>query len=163
MSDPAQNLRDWIATYKPIRSHNEGIHGRLKSEETDIGNPKHRPAQVQRRPRELVQYGARQCAVEVDAPDLLPPVRKAQAAERDGHLDLVARVRDAARRLVDHVEGGVLALVRHQHVRLHAVRVRAQEERRRRIAIRVQHDGDHVVVPDPAPLTVTGPDRAAGS
>jgi hypothetical protein len=23
---------DWIATYKPIRSHNEGIHGRLKSD-----------------------------------------------------------------------------------------------------------------------------------
>lgn len=35
---------DWIATYKPIRSHNEGIHGRLKSDEIDIGNPKHRPA-----------------------------------------------------------------------------------------------------------------------
>ncbi|QKV92954.1 hypothetical protein HUT19_15290 [Streptomyces sp. NA02950] len=34
----------WTATYKPIRSHNEGIHGRLKSGEMDIGNPKHRPA-----------------------------------------------------------------------------------------------------------------------
>ncbi|MEU5102055.1 hypothetical protein AB0H07_07150 [Streptomyces sp. NPDC021354] len=34
----------WIAAYKPIRSHNEGIHGRLKSDEIDIGNPKHRPA-----------------------------------------------------------------------------------------------------------------------
>ncbi|ANP56717.1 hypothetical protein J2Z21_009828 [Streptomyces griseochromogenes] len=34
----------WTASYKPIRSHNEGIHGRLKGEETDIGNPKHRPA-----------------------------------------------------------------------------------------------------------------------
>ncbi|WP_338897764.1 hypothetical protein WBG99_21000 [Streptomyces sp. TG1A-60] len=39
---------DWIAVYKPIRSHNEGIHGRLKSDELDIGNPKHRraPGQV---------------------------------------------------------------------------------------------------------------------
>ncbi|WP_042176178.1 hypothetical protein [Streptomyces sp. NBRC 110035] len=35
---------DWIAAYKPIRSHNEGIHGRLKGDEIDIGNPKHRPA-----------------------------------------------------------------------------------------------------------------------
>ncbi|WP_155059770.1 hypothetical protein [Streptomyces blattellae] len=35
---------DWTAAYKPIRSHNEGIHGRLKGEEIDIGNPKHRPA-----------------------------------------------------------------------------------------------------------------------
>ncbi|MGW0825155.1 hypothetical protein [Streptomyces sp. NPDC002845] len=35
---------DWIAVYKPIRSHNEGIHGRLKGDEIDIGNPKHRPA-----------------------------------------------------------------------------------------------------------------------
>ncbi|MET8178508.1 hypothetical protein [Streptomyces sp. NPDC005336] len=34
----------WTASYKPIRSHNEGIHGRLKSGEMDIGNPKHRPA-----------------------------------------------------------------------------------------------------------------------
>jgi len=34
----------WTASYKPIRSHNEGIHGRLKSSEMDIGNPKHRPA-----------------------------------------------------------------------------------------------------------------------
>ncbi|MEX2973079.1 hypothetical protein [Streptomyces sp. C184] len=34
----------WTASYKPIRSHNEGIHGRLKSGEIDIGNPKHRPA-----------------------------------------------------------------------------------------------------------------------
>ncbi|MFC5959198.1 hypothetical protein ACFP51_33670 [Streptomyces pratens] len=34
----------WIAAYKPIRSHNEGTHGRLKSDEIDIGNPKHRPA-----------------------------------------------------------------------------------------------------------------------
>ena len=38
---------DWIAVYKPIRSHNEGIHGRLKSSELDIGNPKHRPARGQ--------------------------------------------------------------------------------------------------------------------
>ncbi len=37
----------WIAAYKPIRSHNEGIHGRLKSDEIDIGNPKHRPASGQ--------------------------------------------------------------------------------------------------------------------
>ncbi|MFJ4921165.1 hypothetical protein [Streptomyces sp. NPDC088725] len=34
----------WTASYKPIRSHNEGIHGRLKGEKTDIGNSKHRPA-----------------------------------------------------------------------------------------------------------------------
>jgi hypothetical protein len=34
----------WIAAYKPIRSHNEGIHGRLKSDEIDTGSPKHRPA-----------------------------------------------------------------------------------------------------------------------
>ncbi|MEU9490090.1 hypothetical protein AB0D83_41845 [Streptomyces decoyicus] len=34
----------WTTSYKPIRSHNEGIHGRLKSDEIDIGNPKHRPA-----------------------------------------------------------------------------------------------------------------------
>ncbi|WP_280890217.1 hypothetical protein [Streptomyces sp. LBL] len=38
---------DWIAAYKPIRSHNKGIHGRLKSDELDIGNPKHRPARGQ--------------------------------------------------------------------------------------------------------------------
>lgn len=38
---------DWTAAYKPIRSHNEGIHGRLKSDELDIGNPKHRPARGQ--------------------------------------------------------------------------------------------------------------------
>ncbi|KNB50383.1 hypothetical protein AC230_00815 [Streptomyces caatingaensis] len=34
----------WDHTYKPIRSHNEGINGRLKSGDMDIGNPKHRPA-----------------------------------------------------------------------------------------------------------------------
>ncbi|WP_119100390.1 hypothetical protein [Streptomyces sporangiiformans] len=38
---------DWIAVHKPIRSHNEGIHGRLKSDELDIGNPKHRQARGQ--------------------------------------------------------------------------------------------------------------------
>lgn len=38
---------DWIAVHKPIRFHNEGIHGRLKSDELAIGNPKHRPAQGQ--------------------------------------------------------------------------------------------------------------------
>lgn len=27
-----------------FRSHDEGIHGRLKSSEPDIGNPEHRPA-----------------------------------------------------------------------------------------------------------------------
>ncbi|MFE9659050.1 hypothetical protein [Streptomyces sp. NPDC005955] len=38
----------WDRTYKPIRSHNEGINGRLKSAEMDIGSPKHRraPGQV---------------------------------------------------------------------------------------------------------------------
>ncbi|WP_139151336.1 hypothetical protein [Streptomyces sp. WMMB 322] len=41
----SQYLSDtWKRTYQPIRSHNEGINGRLKSEELDIGNPKHRPA-----------------------------------------------------------------------------------------------------------------------
>ncbi|GAA1899666.1 hypothetical protein [Streptantibioticus ferralitis] len=34
----------WDRTYKPIRSHNEGINGRLKNGNIDIGNPKHRPA-----------------------------------------------------------------------------------------------------------------------
>jgi hypothetical protein len=34
----------WDSTYKPIRSHTEGINGRLKSGDLDIGNPKHRPA-----------------------------------------------------------------------------------------------------------------------
>jgi hypothetical protein len=34
----------WTASYKPIRSHNEGIHGRLKTGEIDIGNPQLRPA-----------------------------------------------------------------------------------------------------------------------
>ncbi|MFF8029526.1 hypothetical protein ACFZDJ_52710 [Streptomyces sp. NPDC007896] len=38
---------DWIAVYKPVRSHNEGIHGRLKSDALDIGNPKHRRARGQ--------------------------------------------------------------------------------------------------------------------
>ncbi|MET8983806.1 hypothetical protein ABZX85_50450 [Streptomyces sp. NPDC004539] len=38
---------DWTATYKPIRSHNEGIHGRLKGSELDIGNPRHRQARGQ--------------------------------------------------------------------------------------------------------------------
>ncbi|WP_371598284.1 hypothetical protein [Streptomyces sp. NBC_00564] len=34
----------WLNAYKPIRSHNEGANGRLKSGTLDIGNPKHRPA-----------------------------------------------------------------------------------------------------------------------
>lgn len=34
----------WTRSYKVIRSHNEGINGRLKSGDLDIGNPKHRPA-----------------------------------------------------------------------------------------------------------------------
>ncbi|MPY49165.1 hypothetical protein [Streptomyces acidicola] len=38
---------DWTAAYKPIRSRNEGIRGRLKSDELDIGSPKHRQARGQ--------------------------------------------------------------------------------------------------------------------
>ncbi|MFF4158371.1 hypothetical protein [Streptomyces sp. NPDC001678] len=34
----------WDSSYKPIRSHNEGANGRFKSDDLDIGNPKHRPA-----------------------------------------------------------------------------------------------------------------------
>ncbi|RKN41624.1 hypothetical protein [Streptomyces hoynatensis] len=37
----------WDATHKPIRSHNEGINGRFKSGELDIGNPKIRLARGQ--------------------------------------------------------------------------------------------------------------------
>ncbi len=37
----------WDRTYKPIRSHNEGINGRLKNGDLDIGNRKHRPARGQ--------------------------------------------------------------------------------------------------------------------
>lgn len=33
----------WDATYKPIRSHNEGMNGQLKGVRIDIGNKKHRP------------------------------------------------------------------------------------------------------------------------
>jgi len=33
----------WDATYKPIRSHNEGMNGQLKGTRIDIGNKKHRP------------------------------------------------------------------------------------------------------------------------
>ncbi|MGW6459130.1 hypothetical protein ACWF94_24945 [Streptomyces sp. NPDC055078] len=38
----------WERIYKPIRSHNEGLNGRLKSADMDIGNPMHRraPGQV---------------------------------------------------------------------------------------------------------------------
>lgn len=32
----------WFEVYKPIRAHNEGLNGRLKSLEVDIGNRKHR-------------------------------------------------------------------------------------------------------------------------
>ncbi|MFI6286109.1 hypothetical protein ACIBCM_15340 [Streptomyces sp. NPDC051018] len=38
----------WERIYKPIRSHNEGLNGRLKGADMDIGNPMHRrvPGQV---------------------------------------------------------------------------------------------------------------------
>ncbi|MFJ3934023.1 hypothetical protein [Streptomyces sp. NPDC090029] len=38
----------WDRIYKPIRSHNEGLNGRLKGAYMDIGNPMHRraPGQV---------------------------------------------------------------------------------------------------------------------
>lgn len=38
----------WERTYKPIRSHNEGLNGRLKGAELNIGEPLHRrvPGQV---------------------------------------------------------------------------------------------------------------------
>ncbi|MEV1049761.1 hypothetical protein [Streptomyces sp. NPDC049887] len=38
----------WDRIYKPIRSHNEGLNGRLKSADMNIGNPMHRraPGQV---------------------------------------------------------------------------------------------------------------------
>ncbi|UIX33402.1 hypothetical protein [Streptomyces sp. GQFP] len=37
----------WLNAYRPIRNHNEGANGRLKSGTLDIGNPKHRPAHGQ--------------------------------------------------------------------------------------------------------------------
>ncbi|MFD6182686.1 hypothetical protein [Streptomyces goshikiensis] len=38
----------WERIYKPIRSHNEGLNGRLKGAELNIGEPLHRraPGQV---------------------------------------------------------------------------------------------------------------------
>ncbi|MEU5417495.1 hypothetical protein [Streptomyces clavifer] len=38
----------WERIYKPVRSHNEGLNGRLKGAYMDIGNPMHRraPGQV---------------------------------------------------------------------------------------------------------------------
>lgn len=84
---------DWIAVYKPIRSHNEGANGRFRSGKLDIGNPKHRPA-----PGQVAQ--ALLLAVMLMVAN--PTVLETWLTERDGPDELTDADFDASGPLPPH-------------------------------------------------------------
>ncbi len=103
---------------------------------------------------------ARMVAPEVHAPDLLGPVGKTQAGQRDRDLDLPALRRDPARAGEDHLVAGVLAVARRpQEIALDAQRIAGDLVGPRLVAVGVQRRDDVVVLVDVVALAEAGADQ----